>query len=142
MATTCVHVKDDGSRCGQWQSLSPVNGKCIWHDPERSKEAATARRRGGIGASKFSRAVKARAAQVVHPADAPPPPATLQDCATWASWLAHAVVTGRLDARTCKEGVTAINSLRGSVEKLDLSARTARLEAELAELKRRNLRAS
>lgn len=120
----CIQIKDNGERCQVRIAISPRNGLCFTHDPKRAEARKAAWNKGAMMAA---RALRRRTPGVSREL-APPDPESLEDCAKWASWLTVALTTGLIDPRTCREAVNAINSLRGSVEKLNLDARIKALE--------------
>ena len=84
---TCAGTTPTGERCQISSGLSPGNGLCLWHDPNRTEQAAEARVKGGKNTSKV---------RVVQP-DAVPKLDTLDDAVLAASWLFRMQVTGVLD---------------------------------------------
>jgi hypothetical protein len=109
-----------------------MNGLCLWHDPERIEAATLARRRGALK----SNSKRPKSVKVVLGEEAPPSPQSLADCVTWASWLAVAVTTGKIDGRTCREATTAIRELRSSLEKRDVEKAFDELKKEIAALRK------
>lgn len=116
-APQCVHIKDDGERCGSKSRINPNNGLCLWHDPLRQKKATELRRRGALS-TKRTRQNEKRT-RTVEATEAPPMPKTLNEVADWLAWLAVAVVTGQVDARTAKEATTAVDKLRLALKDRD-----------------------
>jgi hypothetical protein len=54
----------------------------------------------------------------------------------FASWLTHAVCSGKIDARTAHEAGYALNVFKAAVEKRDYQREIASLRAEVAAAKK------
>lgn len=139
--TQCSAVKPDGGRCGVRANLraTPDGPRCLWHDEARRKEATEARRKGQRAATEKRKGDRVR---TVEAKEAPPMPKTLDEVADWLAWLAVAVVTGQVDARTAKEATTAVDKLRLALkdrDKLDERLKDAheKLTKALAQKERR-----
>lgn len=117
-AMQCEHIKADGGRCGAKGNLrsTPAGLRCLWHDEGRRREAKEARRRGQKSAVRVRTKGNVRTVEVE---EAPAMPKTLDEVADWLAWLAVAVVTGRVDARTAKEATTAVDKLRLALKDRD-----------------------
>lgn len=115
---TCGATKADGTPCGVRANLreTPDGPRCLWHDPGRREEAREARRKGQRATVEARRKERVR---TVEASEAPPMPKTLDEVTAWLSWLAFAVVTGRIDARTAKEATTAVDKLRLALKDRD-----------------------
>src|SRR5260370_6244392 len=116
----CCRVKPDGAACAVTVDLCPTCGCCLWHCEHRRDQAQTVRVKGGDTTAR--RTAKVR----VVSADAVPggkPPETLDDCVTWASWLAFQSVTGALDGTTVREANRSLGTLKDSLNKAHLLAR-------------------
>ncbi len=95
------------------------------------------RKRGAAGRTPSRRAE----VRTVDAKDTPGKLDDLDDCVRWAGWVARAVATGKIDARTARETSYAIITLRGSLEKRDLARDLARLRDDFdAFRKRRDLK--
>src|SRR5690625_4416063 len=116
-APQCVHIKDDGERCGNKSRIDPTSGLCVWHDPKRRGVAQEMRRRGAEAATRARR--QRQKVRTVEVDEVPGMPRTLDEVADWLSWLAVAVVTGQVDARTAKEATTAVDKLRLALKDRD-----------------------
>lgn len=130
-AETCGYQKAGGDLCRVTIGLSPSNGRCIVHDPDRIEEAKQRRSLGGKASGESRR--KARAAL---PADVPKAPKTLEDAATIASWITRATLIGEIDARTSEAATKAVRQFQLTIEKRELVARIKALETALAEARR------
>jgi len=120
-------VTKAGLPCRSALNLSPEDGLCIAHDPERVDEARAMRVAAGKATGLANRKRRAASPLVV-----PKPPRTLQDAVEWSSWAMHAVATGEIDARTGHEIGYLVNAFKAAVEKRDLLAEIEALRAELA----------
>lgn len=109
------------------------DGLCLWHDPQRAQQAKAARRKGGQGRV----AQRNTDRKTVDVADALDAPETLDDIAQWASWCAHSVAVGLIDARTAREISYALTTLRGTLEKRDLAKELRELRDAVDALKER-----
>ena len=78
--------------------------------------------------------------RVVTPTEVPggKPPATLDDCITWASWLAFQTVTGGLDGTTVREANRSLVTLKDSLHKAELLKRIKELERQLKAYQQRS----
>ncbi len=138
MSEQCQGTTPDGTRCSIRSQISDT-GLCVWHDPDRKTEADTLRRKGQAGRTPSRRAE----VRTVEPKDTPGPLNDLDDLVRWASWVAIAVATGLIDARTARETSYALITFRGGIEKRDLSKELARLREEFdAFSKRRDLKSA
>ena len=126
--------KADGSPCGSKLNLSPENGQCLMHDSARTEERLRVTQAGGVASAQAKRDRK-----TADPDDVPSAPKTLEDAAEFASWLTHAVVVGRLDARTGHEAAYALRAFQAMAEKRDLQKEVASLRHELAAAQKRPL---
>lgn len=124
----CPFVKPGGNRCRSTSNLNPESGLCLWHDPERERQAEAARKKGGRASARAQRGT-------VPPGEAPAPPTTLREAAEFAAWAAHAVVTGRIDKATASKVAALLNSFRGSHEKALAEEQLADLRAEVDRLR-------
>lgn len=132
-ARTCGDAggrRSDGSPCGTYLNLSPTNGLCLWHDPERRERFREISAAGGRAAAKARREKRA-----ADPDDVPPPPRTLDDACRWASWAIHAVAVGRIHQRTGHEIGYLVNAFKAAIEKRDLLREIEDLRAQLDDAK-------
>lgn len=114
---------EDGLPC---QADVPRGGTlCIWHDPARQREAAEARRRGGVNANLPPER---------PPLEVPgPPPKTLEEATRWAAWAVHAVASGAMDPKQGREVAYLLRAFmdgRKSVDRVDDRVRQLRAEIE------------
>jgi hypothetical protein len=117
----CQYVKADGQCC----RAKPLPGKavCLFHDPERAKQAQAARRRGGINRSK---------PRAVLPADTPDLPlASFADVCQLLGETINQVRIGRLDV---KVGHT-VGFLAGVLLKAIEASELERMAEEIDKLK-------
>lgn len=137
---TCVATKHDGTRCRMLNELNPKTGLCPYHDPEREAEVGKRRRNGGLNGG--GHGLNRIPPKVVTPEEAPPPPKSLEDCVTYASWATHAVTVGLIDPKTCREVIGAVRQVQSALEKRDLERKVRELEAALrAEKNRKKMHA-
>lgn len=136
----CLGLKSSGDPCGSTFGLSPA-GLCFNHDPDRREISRETKAAGGRAAGAAKRAARTPGGRVA-PEDVPPPPKNLEDAVRYFAWITHAVATGRLDARTGHEAAYALNGFKAAAEKRDLEREIAELRKELADAKRRTVRAS
>lgn len=115
---TCEFIKADGKRCAVHGNLreTPEGLLCIWHDPGRKAKAQELRRKAQKASMEKRRAERVRTVELT---EAPPMPKSLDQVADWLAWLAVAVVTGQVDARTAKEATTAVDKLRLALKDRD-----------------------
>lgn len=126
----CGAPKASGETCRVSIGLSPTNGRCIVHDPDRIEEARQRRSLGGKASNEARR--KARAAL---PENVPAAPRTLEDAGRIASWITRATLIGEIDARTSEAATKAVRQFQLTIEKKELVARIKALEAMLAQAK-------
>lgn len=124
---SCVFVKDDGERCRTTFGLSHA-GLCFTHDPARARKRMKARRNGAKAANRGIRTVALE--------DTPGSLESLEDVARWLRWVAIALATGKVDARTGSEIVKSLKELRPTLERLATEAEVKELRAMMAEMKR------
>ena len=129
MSPRCQAIKADGKRCGQKNNLSS-EGLCIFHDPERKKQATEARRKGQKASTKKRLDGKIK---TVSASEAPPAPETIVDCAKWASWAVHAVAVGSIDARTGDTVGKLLNALQRALKDGKMVDDVAALREQIAE---------
>ena len=130
MDTRCAGMKSDGAPC---EARAAASGFCRMHDPDPAvaAEVAAARARGNTSAKRTPSAARVR---TVTAADLPfgGEPKTLDEAASLASWIAQAILTGKVDARTGREAIQAIQAVKAVIATRDLSAhKLAALKAEL-----------
>jgi len=66
-------------------------------------------------------------------------PKTLDEAAALSGWIIQAILTGKVDARTGREAVLAVNGLKGVLATRDLAThKLAQLKADLLEELRGN----
>lgn len=133
----CGAPKADGSTCRSPIGLSPVNGRCAVHDPERADAVAANRRRGGRKAVESRREAKAKDI----PTNLPVEPTTLEDATRFAAWLSRAVLAKDIDARTCEAATKAIRQFELGKKSTSLEDEVKKLRAELADARRERPRA-
>ncbi len=138
MSEQCQGSTPDGTRCEIRSQI--VSGLCVWHDPDRRDEAAAMRRKGAAGRQPAQRTM----VKTVSTAETPGKLTDLDDCVRWAAWVARAVATGKIDARTARETSYAIITLRGSLEKRDLARDLNKLRSDFDEFRkgRRSLKSA
>lgn len=129
-----------GARCGATFGLSAA-GLCIVHDPERQQVVRAAQKQGGAaaGVAKRERLAALRAAT---PTDIPPKPRNLDDAFEFASWLTHAIVAGRIDARTGHEAGYCLARFQSIAEKRELEREIKKLRKDLADARAERQRAT
>jgi hypothetical protein len=120
-----------GTPCGVAMNLSATSGLCVQHDPARVAERAAMRSAGGHAA----KVAKVRA-HAADPSIVPAAPKTIEDAEKFASWLTHAVCTGKIDARTAHEAAVCLREFRGASEKRIMERELKALRAALADAKR------
>lgn len=127
----CRAVKRDGSRCGVVAGVSAATMLCRMHDPAVSGEVSAARARGRANRQVRSAGAVAR---TVPAADIPfgGEPKTLDEAAALSGWIIQAILTGKVDARTGREAVLAVNGLKSVLATRDLAThKLAKLKADL-----------
>lgn len=125
--------KADGSPCRGHLRLSPTNGLCIMHDPERADEATAMRSRG----QKSTNATWNRLADGERPPlDIPKAPKTLADAVKISAWITHATLAKLIDARTSEAATKSCRQFQLCIEKRVLEEKVEALEAELKRLRR------
>ncbi len=120
----CEAEKTEGGQCRVKNNVLPTDAglRCVFHDPARKDEATAIQEKG-------REAARDRVRQVIAEADLPPLD-TAEDAAEWASKLAAATATGKLDPKRAQQVVNFI--------KLFLDAKTkAFYEEQLKELRER-----
>ena len=132
MAKCCKAIKPDGTRCLQVSTLNE-EGLCLWHDPERKRQAQAARKRGSKASNKKRMDGKIR---TVSRDEAPPNPTTIAECVAYASWALGAVTTGAIDSRTAHEISVLIGQVQRGLKDSKISDDVAELREQLAELRR------
>jgi hypothetical protein len=128
----CRATKADGAPC---RAAAHASGYCRMHDPALAAEVAAARARG-VARARVTRPPSAARVRTV-PAAAIPfggAPATLDEAATLSGWIIQAILTGKVDARTGREAVQAVNALKAVLATRDLA--THKLEKLKADLVR------
>lgn len=120
--------------CNVTMNLSPTNGLCLQHDPERKEELYQVRVAGAKARGK--KVQKAKAAQ----GEVPRKPKNLQDAIEWASWATFAVATGEIDTRVAHEVAVLVREFRMALEKRALEEQVEALKAQLAEANKRGMR--
>jgi hypothetical protein len=128
---TCGATTKAGTSCRSTMNLSPTNGRCLQHDPERIAEA---RALHVMGAK--ARGAAAQRAKAADPATVPKPPQTLEDAVQWSSWAMHACATGAMDARTGHEVGYLVARFTEALNKRDLLRKIEELERALATAKK------
>ncbi len=83
MIHRCVGVKGNGERCGQ--AVAEPGDYCIWHDPDRKKEALAVRSLGGKRAARTNAARRKVAREDQVPSGPPETAAEAQRFASWAT---------------------------------------------------------
>jgi hypothetical protein len=124
----CRAAKRDGSPC---RAPAGADGFCRMHDPSVAGDVAAARARGRAHRGPK---VSGGAIRTVPAADIPfgGAPATLDEAAQLSAWIIQAILTGKVDARTGREAVMAVNALKAVIATRDLSAhKLAALKADL-----------
>jgi hypothetical protein len=124
---TCAGTRKDGQPCGVTLNLSPTTGLCLQHDPERAVERAVMHETGGY-ASRISR----REAKAAAPPTVPKAPTTIEEAESFASWLTHAVCSGKIDAKVAQVAAGCLREFRGAAEKARLEREVRALREELA----------
>jgi hypothetical protein len=140
---TCSGTKSNGEPCQSTLGLSP-DGLCLNHDPARRDQVQANRAAGGRARGEASRARRA-AREALPPsalADAPAMVETLDDAAKALAWIAHAIITKKIDARTGHEASYALNGFKAAAEKRDLEREITELRRQVAEAKTRTMRVS
>lgn len=131
----CQHEKPDGEPCG-FEGDVYEDGKCIWHsDTKAAKKKRTGMQaKGGRATAKKRRKRKIRTVAVSE-VPTEDTPSTLEEVILWQGWIAVAVATDRLDARTAKEASGAIDKLRQAInDKEELDSRIKKVEKALEKL--------
>ncbi len=128
-------VTKSGSMCRVYLNLSPINGLCLQHDPERV-EARAALVAGAGRASGVSK----RLARAGLPDGVPKAPQTLRDAEQFASWLARAVAIGVIDPKVAHVTAVALKEFTASASKRLLEDQVKALRKELAEAKKARAR--
>ena len=126
--TPCAHVKADGAHCRSVIGISPTSGLCPVHDPASRERMRRTRAKGGRATRKGP--------IVVDRADAPPAPQSLDDAVAFASWLTHAVVIGKIDARTAHESGYCLTQFTSAAKQRDLERRVKELLRQIDEMKK------
>jgi hypothetical protein len=101
------------------------------HDPAVAGAVAAARARGRANRRPK---VSGGAIRTVPAADIPfgGAPQTLDEAATLSGWIIQAILTGKVDARTGREAVQAVNALKAVIATRDLAQhKIGQLKAEL-----------
>jgi hypothetical protein len=129
----CAGKKLNGEPCRVALGIS-ADGLCLMHDPARRDAALASSAAGGRAKGEARRAARERRA-LEKPDDTPPAPKTLDDATKYFAWIAHAVTTGRLDARSGHEAAYALNGFKAAAEKRDLEREIKALRKQLDELK-------
>lgn len=131
MSEQCVHVKDDGTRCGTRHALYE-DGMCFWHSRYTAEKREAARSKGGRVAAVRTRK---RYQRVASASEVPDPPESAADAKAWASWLTFATATGAIDKGTAKELASVLRCFLASLEKAEVEAEIAELRGQIAELR-------
>ena len=120
-----------GEPCAQGLNLSPLNGLCLQHDPDRAVEALQVVQGAGRASG-----VSRREARHAAPEDVPPVAKTLEDAVEWAAWAMHATACGRIDDSVGRTISTLVNSFKSAVEKRDLLREIENLRAQVDTLRK------
>ena len=131
MAQQCTATTKAGTRCRQSSTVNET-GFCCHHDPLRARHMAALRSRGGKASAKKRIEGKIK---TVDASEAPPPPESIADCASWASWATHAVAVGRIDARTADSVGKLLNALQRALKDGKLVDDVVALRAQIADLR-------
>src|SRR5579862_9329447 len=92
----CAGQNRDGAPCGA--GVPPGATLCVHHDPAHAEEMARRRAKGNASRSRTATTAKAAEEHGV-----PNAPTTLQDIASYYSWVTDAMARGRIDARVGHE---------------------------------------
>lgn len=120
-------VTKAGAPCSVAMNLSPTNGLCVMHDPERATDAAAMRAAGQRANGAANRRAKA-----ADPDTVPPAPKTLEDAVFLAAWITRAVLIGDIDVRVAEAATKAVRQFQLGEEKRAMEAEIKHLRAELA----------
>lgn len=123
----------DGTPCRGFLNLSPTNGLCVQHDPERREMVEAMRSTGGRSARE-TRAEALRANAIAH---FPRPPRTLEDAARMSAWTSWAALTGEIPAQAADANTRALKVFTDSMNKAELSRRIRELEKKIKALEQR-----
>lgn len=133
-APTCGDAggrRADGEPCQVQTGLSEINGRCLHHDPDRGEERQAFHSAGGRRSAEIVKAAKRRR-ETTAPANMPSfDPDTLEKLAAWHKWVARAVATGEIGARTAGEITRTLKELRPALLQIDLEKQVKELEREL-----------
>jgi hypothetical protein len=129
----CAGFTEAGAPCAV--TLGLVDGLCAHHDPKRRDERKATSAAGGRASG------ESRAPKVILPAQVPPPITTLEDCMTWASWVAGCLAAGTVDTKTAHEINISITSFRSSYDYAEGKRKVRELEKQLARFEKEHKRA-
>lgn len=122
-------ISRNGAPCRVGINLSPINGLCIQHDPNRAEEAAAMQKAGGAKRNEIYR--RAKQGIPSEPKDIPKAPKTLKDAVRLSAWITRATLDGSIEVRVSAAATKALRQFQLSVEKRDLEKRIEELEARL-----------
>lgn len=128
MSDLCKAIKEDGARCGVDFGLDD-EGLCWHHSPTKAEERHRAKSRGG-------RTTATKGQRVASLDEIPDAPQTAADAKAWASWLAVAVATGKVDRTTGREIAGVLRTFLTSLEKAETEAKVEELRQDIAALKK------
>ena len=127
----------DGRPCGSTLGLSPTNGLCLQHDPERTEERRAVVAAGGRAAGEKARQRRLEM-QHARPEQMPDyEPDTLERVALWHQWASKAVGLGWIDARTSDSLCRHLKELRPTLVAIGHEQRVKELERELQRIRKR-----
>ncbi len=119
-----------GTPCRARLNLSPTNGRCLQHDPERVEVARDMRLAGAHAAGKAQQKAKA-----ALPDGVPGIPKTLDDAARFSAWTANAILEGKIDARTGEAAIKACRQFQLCEKERGLERKVKELEAQLKQFR-------
>jgi hypothetical protein len=132
MTTICRATRSDGQPCKSWQHLSD-DGYCLAHDPLRADQVRAARARGTASHKR----TRGRGLATVPAEQLPGELKTLEDCNTWAAWVARQVLTGEISPQIAREAILAIKEKRTTLQFLaGVERRTKDLREQINKLRR------